>query len=121
MRRNFELCYAVAVGHWGTEPGANDPAVDWYDALFGSTQLAAHIETTLTLDVVDHCDEIRAAAYVLLVLGRPETWPADSRKRCLNVAIEQLKRALDQRLYMNPEIVKQVQGEIRLLEQRVSA
>ena len=115
------LCYAVTMGHWRTESWANDSAADWYDALFDSTQLAEHIETTLTLNVFDHCDEVRAAAYVLLVLGRNETWPVDSRKLCLTVAIEQLKQALDQRLYTNPEIVKQVEGEIRLLSIRLQS
>lgn len=119
MRWNFGLCYSGGMGHWGPEPWANDSAADWYDALFRSTQLAEHIELTLTLDLADHCDEVRAAAYLLLVLGRHETWPDDSRERCISIAIDQLNRALDQHLYTYPDIVKQVRGEIRLLNQRL--
>ena len=109
------------MGHWGTEPWANDPAADWYEAFFRSTQLAEHIELTLTLDINEHCDEVRAAAYVLLFLGRHEIWPDDSRKRCLSIAVDQLRKALETELFTNPDIIKQVQGEIRLLKIRLQS
>ena len=58
------------MGAWDKLPWDNDAAADWFDELFKKTKLARHVEDTLNLKVEEAPDEIRAAASVLLFLGR---------------------------------------------------
>lgn len=109
------------MGHWGTEPWANDAASDWCDGLFESTKLAQHIETTLILEIADHCDEIRAAAHILLMLGENHIWPSESRIRCLNLAATKLQLALDCKLFTNAHFIAEVRNEIAALRKKAAS
>jgi hypothetical protein len=80
------------MGAWGDQPWDNDDAADWFGELFAATKLAARVEKTLnTKDIEEYAGRIRAAAYVLLALGRVYIWPVDDLDRHLRLAIEKLE------------------------------
>src|SRR4051812_22395379 len=80
------------MGAWGKAPWDNDDAADWFGELFSATKLAACVEKTLKKkDVEEYAGQIRAAAYVLIALGRVYVWPIDDLDRHLRLAIEKLE------------------------------
>lgn len=83
------------MGTWGTAAWDNDDAADWFADLFAATKLAARVEKTLKKkDVEEYAGQIRAAAYVLLALGRVYVWPTDDLDRHLRLAVEKLEAIL---------------------------
>ena len=86
------------MGAWGTAAWDNDDAADWFGDLFAATKLAARVEKTLKKkDVEEYAGEIRAAAYMLVALGRVYIWPVEDLDRHLKLAIKKLEaiHALD--------------------------
>ena len=80
------------MGAWGKAPWDNDDAADWFGDLFATTKLADRVETTLKMeDVEEYAGRIRAAAYLLIALGRVYVWPVDDLDRHLRLAIEKLE------------------------------
>lgn len=80
------------MGAWGTAAWDNDDAADWFGELFTSTKLAQRVEKALkTKDVEEYAGKIRAAAYMLVVLGRVYIWPVEDLDRHLRLAIEKLE------------------------------
>jgi hypothetical protein len=80
------------MGAWGAAAWDNDGAADWYGDLFQVTKLAAQVEKTLKQkDVEEWHEEIRAAAYVLVALGRNYIWPVDVLDQHLRLAIQRLE------------------------------
>lgn len=64
------------MGTWGTAPWDNDAAADWYAGLFEETKLAKYVAETLSREVDDDSyEEVRAAAAIVLMLGRNYIWP----------------------------------------------
>lgn len=79
------------MGAWGSNAWDNDDAADWFGDLFAATKLAQRVEKALkTKDVEEYAGKIRAAAYVLVALGRVYVWPVDDLERHLKLAIEKL-------------------------------
>jgi uncharacterized protein DUF4259 len=108
------------MGAWGVAPWDNDGAADWYGDMFDATKLARHVERTLKRDPEDAHEEIRAAAYVLVVLGRVYIWPVDDLDRHLGLAISRLEaiKALD--VYQEaPDFVSAIDEEITVLQSRL--
>lgn len=86
------------MGTWGNAAWDNDDAADWFGDLFAATKLAARVEKTLKKkDVEEYAGEIRAAAYMLVALGRVYIWPVEDLDRHLKLAIKKLEaiHALD--------------------------
>ena len=80
------------MGAWGYEAWDNDDAADWFDKLFSATKLAARVEKALNKkDIEEYAGQIRAAAYVLVALGRNYIWPIEDLDRHLQLAIEKLE------------------------------
>ena len=79
------------MGAWGELPWDNDAAADWFGDLMDKTRLAQEVERTLKLDVEDSYEEIRAAASVLLFLGRVYIWPVHDLDRHLTLAADRLE------------------------------
>jgi hypothetical protein len=80
------------MGAWGSAAWDNDDAADWFGDLFAATKLAARVEKTLKKkDVEEYAGQIRAAAYLLVALGRVYVWPIDDLDRHLRLAIEKLE------------------------------
>jgi len=106
------------MGAWGKLPWENDGAADWFDDLFDKTKLAKRVEDTLKLDAADSHEEIRAAASVLLFLGRDYIWP--DLNRHLTLAADRLEEVsrLDA-IAESPESVEEIRAEIQELRSRI--
>ncbi len=99
------------MGAWGVEPWQCDSAMNWFDEMFSLTGLAGHIEETLTRKVDDYSDEIRAAAFVVVALGK-EAWPADAYTRCATLARLRLTEMLERHVFANPAFVQSIQQQL---------
>lgn len=107
------------MGAWGTAAWECDSAADWFGDTFDATGLAWHVETALNLDLEDHHEEIRAAAYLVAVLGRVYIWPIDDLARHVELAISRLEAIIDAGIYDDaPEFVAAIRNEISLLSSR---
>jgi hypothetical protein len=108
------------MGAWDKLPWDNDGAADWFGDLFDKTDLAKHVEETLQLGVEDYHEDIRAAACVLLFLGRVYIWPIHDLDRHLKLAADRLEEVsrLDV-ISQSPELVQQINVEIEELRKRI--
>ena len=82
---------------WATAAWDNDSAADWFGDMFDATGVAKYVEETLRRDTEEYYDEIRAAAYMLVALGRVYIWPIEDLDRHLALAVFKLEevRSLD--------------------------
>jgi hypothetical protein len=110
------------VGAWGKLPWENDGAADWFGDLFDKTKLARQVEDTLQLGAEDSHEEIRAAASILLFLGRDYIWPLRDLERHLSLAADRLEQVnrLDV-IAESPELVEEIRVEIQELRSRIKA
>jgi hypothetical protein len=108
------------MGGWGELPWDNDGAADWFGDLFDKTKLAAEVERTLKLDVEDCYEEIRAAASVLVFLGRVYVWPVHDLDRHLTLAADRLEEIcrVDE-IAESPELIEEIRAEIEELRSRI--
>jgi hypothetical protein len=101
------------MGAWGVEPWDNDAAADWFGDTFEKTRLAQLVEQTLQLDVDDYYEEIRAAAYLVRLLGRTYIWPVDDIDRHRVLAADRLQAVLDAGVFEeSDEFIEAVRAEI---------
>jgi hypothetical protein len=108
------------MGAWGELPWDNDAAADWFGDLMDKTRLAQEVERTLKLDVEDSYEEIRAAASVLLFLGRVYIWPVHDLDRHLTLAADRLEEVSRVDVVAeSPELVEGVRAEIQELRSRI--
>ena len=107
------------MGAWGVAPWDSDSAADWYGDLFDEIPLAAKVEETLNADPEEYAEEIRAAAALLILLGRTYMWPVDDMDRHLELAIAQMEKV--QATYEDePELASAVAEEIAVLKSRLA-
>jgi hypothetical protein len=119
------------MGTWGVEPWDNDEAADWFSEVFKGIDIDTKIEKALCYDY-DNYDQVRAAAYLLQVLGVSYVWPGDLNRLSGHVqrALELLKAMIDPdsddkdmdflALWDNdPEVIEAVRKQIEQLEQRL--
>lgn len=105
------------MGAWGFAPWDDDSAADWFGDLFDEIPLAAKVEQTLKLDPEKHAAEIRAAASLLVMLGRTYVWPIGDIDRHFQLAIsamEKVRTVFDDA----PEFATAVDAEIAILSSR---
>lgn len=105
---------------WGIDAWDNDHAADWFGDLLAKTELAKRVEEALNLDASDNPEVVRAAAYVMIALGRNYIWPVDVLDKHLALAIsklEELKTLYDQEDAL--DIVDAIDTEIEQLESRL--
>ena len=108
------------MGTWDTAPWGNDSAADWYADLFEKTGLAKEVEEALNLNVNDRHDEIRAAAALVVLLGRTYIWPVYDLDRHLALAADKLEEVSRVDVIAeSPEIVQQIRAEIEELRSRI--
>lgn len=79
------------MGAWGTAAWENDKAADWYAEVFGVTGLAERVEAALTRDPSRYPEVIRAAAHLLIQLGRVYIWPVRDLQAHIALAVRQLE------------------------------
>lgn len=108
------------MGAWGSAAWDNDGAADWFGDLFQVTRLAEQVEKTLRLEDVDEWhEEIRAAAYVLVALGRNYIWPVDLLDQHLRLAIERLEEIKTLEDFSDGEFAAAVDEELAVLRSRL--
>jgi hypothetical protein len=108
------------MGVWGRLPWDNDGAADWFDSLFTKTKLSKHVEDALKLDPASSHEEIRAAASVVVLLGRDYVWPIHDLDRHLSLAANKLEEI--SRLHEvaeSQELVDEIKAEIQELRSRI--
>jgi hypothetical protein len=71
----------------------------------------------LQADPAEYGDEIRAAAALLIMLGRTYVWPIEQIDRHLELAIDQMTR-LRAEVDQDPEFAAAVDEEIAILKSR---
>ena len=109
------------MGAWDFQPWDNDSAADWYGDLFDRTKLAQHVEATLQLDPETNGEKVRAAASLVLMLGRTYIWPIHDLDRHLTLAADQLERLAQasEEAEDPPELIAQIRAEIAELRSRI--
>jgi hypothetical protein len=118
-RRRSAARKEQTMGTWGTAAWENDSAADWFAELMETTGLPERVEEALKLDAEDAHEEIRAAAYVLLALGRNFVWPVDKLDAHLTLATEKLREIAELEEYEDSDIVPVIQKEIAELQSRI--
>lgn len=106
------------MGTWGDEPWDNDDAADWFADLI-SDKFVKQIDSALRKDPEDEYDTIRAACYVLSVLGHNYVWPVDKLQPQLQQAITKLRQVLDAGVIEEGKATKQIQKELKTLQARL--
>lgn len=108
------------MGAWGVEPWANDGAADWFGGMSDATGLANYVRETLQRDVEAWHEEVRAAAYIVVALGRVYIWPIDDLDSDLALAIAKLEEIKAQEIYQEaPNFVNAIDEEIAVLKSRL--
>jgi len=118
------------MGAWGVEPWGNDSAADWFSSAFEGIDMDSKIEAALEY-TYDNYDEVRAAAYLLDVLGSSYVWPGSLEKYdgYVERALSILKAMIDEdsndedmdflELWDNdPDVIESVRQQIFNLEKR---
>ena len=108
------------MGAWGTAPWDNDGAADWFGGVMEESGLPGMVEAALALDTEDGHQEIRAAAYVLLTLGRVYVWPVDKLDEHLKIAVRKLREVASMEIYAGTGFVPVIKEEIAELESRLA-
>jgi hypothetical protein len=106
------------VGDWGNAPWDNDEAADWFGMLFDQNRIAEYVRETL-LDAETGYTCVRAAASILIFLGRPYTWPPqlDEDLRLASKRLEAIVQDPDAEEYLSVDAVR---GEITILRARLN-
>lgn len=105
---------------WAASAWDNDSAADWFGDMFDATGLAKYVEETLERDVEEYHEEIRAAAYMVVVLGRVYVWPINDLDNHLALAITKLEKIKALQTYqVAPDFVKAIDEEIAVLKSRL--
>lgn len=105
------------MGTWDTKPWDNDTAADWFGGVFDETELREKVRAALELDLNEH-QEIRAAAHVLMSLGRTYVWPIDQLDSDLALAVERLTEI--KKVFQDlPELLAEINFEIEVLKCRL--
>ena len=112
------------MGTWGARHWENDAAADWFDEFFKKTNAAHYVRQTLELDPSEDADEIRAAVFVLLTLGRVYVWPLDTLEECLQLASDRMRQILESMghhgdLATTREAIISVREDIETIESRL--
>ncbi|GAA1323635.1 hypothetical protein ACFSWE_09445 [Leucobacter albus] len=113
------------MGAWGSKPWESDGAADWFAEFFEGIDVDARIDAAFEYD--DEYDQIRAAGYLLAVLGRPTVWPGDLERlddhleRGIELLTEMIEPDSDFRDLWedDPDVVAAVRDEIAALEARL--
>ena len=108
------------MGAWGTAAWDNDSAADWFGDLFDATGLAKHVEEALNRDPEDDPDVIRAAAFLLVQLGRVYIWPVHDLDAHLTLAISKLEAVRVREEFQEAEgFVEDIDAHIAELRSRL--
>ncbi|MGS2804996.1 hypothetical protein [Nocardia sp. MW-W600-9] len=113
------------MGAWGSAPWHNDAAADWFGDVFAGIDIDARIGDAL--EHGDDFDRVRAACYLLAVLGHSTVWPGDLERldghfeRGVELLTEMIEPESEFRDLWedDPEVIEAVRAEIAELEARL--
>lgn len=108
------------MGTWGTAAWDNDSAADWFGEMFEKTKLAKYVEKTLKKNPEDEPEEIRAAAYVMVALGRTYIWPIDDIDNHLALAVSKLEAVKSLYAEKTQDFATEIEKEIATLKSYMS-
>jgi len=114
------------MGAWGTSPWDSDDAADWFADFFDGVDVDARVAAAF--DDEDEHEQIRAACYMLNVLGRTYVWPGDleTLDSLLERGIELLTAMLEEDSEFrelwedDEEVLGAVENELAGLKERLS-
>lgn len=113
-------CVEMLMGTWNHLPWDSDDAADWFAGLMDKTNFAKAVERGLKLDPEEHPNEVRAAASMLIALGRVYVWPIDRLDSDLKSAIAALKKVRKSwACEENKELGRMLDIEIEILRGRL--
>ena len=105
---------------WGPAAWDNDTAADWYGDLFDATALVRHVDDALARDPGVDPDVIRAAAHLLVQLGRVYIWPLRELDRQLPLAVRKLEVVKGLDIFREaPGFVASIDADIAVLKSRL--
>jgi hypothetical protein len=108
------------MGAWGAAAWENDKAADWYADTFKTTGLAKQVEAALSRDPARYPDVIRAAAHILVQLGRGYVWPVRDLQPHLALAVRQLEVVRELKEYQDaPGFVEAIDAQLADLRSRL--
>lgn len=109
------------MGAWDIDPWGNDSGADWFGDMFEQTKLAEHVRKTLqNADPEDEHEEIRAAASMLVMLGRTYVWPIGTIDQDLTLAATRLEELFAvPELEDNEEFLEAIRDEMQELRSRI--
>ena len=108
------------MGVWDVAPWDNDGGADWFGDMFDKTKLAEHVRETLQGDPQEEYEEIRAAASLVVMLGRAYVWPIEQIDQDLSLAASKLEQLLSVPvLQESEEIIVSIREEIQELRSRI--
>lgn len=110
------------MGAWDATPWGNDKAVEWFEGFFRETRAHEFVDETLSQPVNgSNHEQVRAAASLLLFLGRAYTWPIGAWSITLAKASERLREMLLLPIVQtSPDLVSAIKAEIVILETRLA-
>lgn len=108
------------MGSWGPEPWDSDGASDWFAELFAHSDIEQRVLRTLALDPEDRFEEMRAACYVVMTLGRTYIWPGER----LGAVLAATRRALIALLESSyaedsPQLSARLREDLSVVERRI--
>lgn len=107
------------MGAWDTSPWDNDTAADWFADLFDATRLREGVRATLESNTDENHEEIRAAVWILIELGRTYIWPVDHIDEDIELGIKKMEEIVQLGIYADtPDFVKEIEFEIAVLRAR---
>jgi hypothetical protein len=108
------------MGAWATAAWDNDGAADWFGDMFDATGLVEYVEETLQRNVQEYHEQVRAAAYMLVALGRVYVWPIDDLDNHLALAVAKLEEIKALEIYREvPKFEIAIDEEIAVLKSRL--
>lgn len=110
------------MGTWSSRPWSNDKAADWFGELFDEVGVRSQVRATLD-DEARPFEEIRAAATILLFLGRVYIWPIEHLTEDLEAAARRLREGLASAGVLGLTTLEsaEIGHEIRILQRRIAA
>jgi len=120
------------MGAWGDEPWGNDLAADWFASFFDGVDFDTRMTSALDDFDIDEYDRVRAASYILQVLGRVYVWPGDPDKLYAHLQralshlsnmvdpAHELFKAICEMCGEDADVFASIKAQIREIEARLS-
>ena len=109
------------MGTWDLKPWGNDSAADYFGVFFERSGFRERAVEQLEMQLTEENHEkVRAAASIILFLGRVYVWPVEFLDNDLKLAIERLTEMLELPIVKEDDEYQEViRSELELLRSRL--